>query len=148
MSSQHWGDKFRDQIELIQIHRSPGNGWIGLKARLSFLTVIVDRLIDLLERAVCRVPHYLRPGFVRVTRSHRISVARPAVSPECLVRNFSHVRSTHHNRHSGSANRISHAVSLGYHPRHGADTDEFDVLFANESYEVFLIHRARVAVYE
>src|SRR5678815_1615477 len=103
---------------------------------------------DSLESAACGILDYPRPGFVSLTKSHSISVARPAISPKRLVRDFGHVRPAHHHRYTRSANRISHSVSLGYHPRHRADTDKFDVLFANESHEVFLSHRARVAVYK
>src|SRR5262249_35643401 len=146
MSSEHWGDKLRDQIELVQIHCPPGNGGIWLKAGFSFLTLVVYRFIDLFEFAICGIIDYHRPGFVGLTKSYSISVTRPAISPERLVRNFSHVRPAHHNRYSRSANCISHPVRLGYHPRHRTDTDKFDILFANEPYQVFLIHRARVAV--
>src|ERR1041384_487762 len=148
MSSKHRGDKFWDQIELIQVHSLPGNRGIWLKTGLSIFTLVIYWRIDLLEPAVCGILDYLRPGFVGLTKSNSISVARPAILAQRLVRNFSHVRSAHHNRYTRSSNSISHAVSLRYHPRHRADTDKLDVLFANESYEVFLIHRARVAVYE
>src|SRR6185369_11178444 len=146
MSSEHRGNKFRDEIELIQIHCLPGNGGIWLKARFLVFTIIVYRLIDLLEFATRGIVNYRWPGFISFTKSDGISVAWPAILPERLARNFSHVRSAHHNRYARSANSIRHAVSLRYHPGHRADTDKFDVLFANESYEVFLIHRARVSV--
>src|SRR5262249_27628404 len=113
MSSEYWGNKFRDQIELVQIHRSPGNGGVWLQAGFSVLTVVVYWRIDLLESATCRILHYLWPGFVGLTKSHSISVAWSTISPERLVRYFSHVRPTHHNRYPRGANGISHSVSLG-----------------------------------
>src|SRR6185295_15463772 len=96
----------------------------------------------------CGILDYLGPGFVGLTKSYSIGVARTAISPECLVRDFSHVRPAHHHRYPRSANRISHSVSLGDHPRHRADADEFDILFADETYQVLLRHRPGVAVYQ
>src|SRR5678815_448524 len=74
MSFEHRGDEFRDQIELIQIHRSPGNGGVRLEAGFSLLTIVVYRLVDLLEFAICGILDYLGPGFVGLTKSHGISV--------------------------------------------------------------------------
>ncbi len=73
-------------------------------------------------------------------------MTRSAVAPERLVRNFGHVRSAHHHRNAGGADRIRHAVRFGDHAGHGADSDQSDPLVERELNQLGVAHRLRVAV--
>ena len=73
-------------------------------------------------------------------------MARSAVAPERFVGQFGDVRSAHHDRHSGGANGVGHAIRLGDHSGHRADADQSDVFFSNEPRDLGFVHRLRVAV--
>jgi hypothetical protein len=56
------------------------------------------------------------------------------------------MRATHDDGHSGGANRVRHAVGLGDHTSHRADTHSSNIVFADEFRDASFIHRLGVAV--
>src|SRR5579859_1076395 len=143
---QQWAHSFGNYVELLKIHRIPRNRRIWPESRFTFLTKRIHRSVDFLKLAACRILNYLRPGFIGFTERNSIGVSRSASPTECFVRYFGDMRSTHHDRHSGGANRIGHAVGLRNHPGHCADAHESDVLFPHEPRNRLFIHRLGVAV--
>src|SRR5690349_7575849 len=73
-------------------------------------------------------------------------MSRAAVVSQGFMRNFCHVRATHHNRNAGGTNRVGHAISASYHSRHCTNANQPYVFATNETNELFLVHWSRIAV--
>src|SRR5439155_25446079 len=71
---------FRHHVELLEFHFFPRNSWIRLQRRLSFLSGIIDWLIDFFKLTTHRVFDNLRPGLIRFAQSHRITVSRSPIA--------------------------------------------------------------------
>src|ERR671914_661826 len=113
----------REEIELVQIQRFPGNCRVRLKTRLPFFTGFVNRLIDIFECTTGSIFNYPGPGFISFAEGDRVSVARPSISSERLVRNFSDVWTAHYNGHACKTNRVGDSIGFLGHSSHGADAD-------------------------
>src|SRR5207302_259120 len=123
-------DHFWNEIELVEIYFVPGNRRIFLETRFAFLPKRIHWSVDILELAACGILDDLGPSFIGFTKSHRVGMARTAVSTEGFVGFFRDVRSAHHHRHPNGSDRIGHALGLGDHAGHRADPHKSDVLFA------------------
>src|SRR6185295_3023984 len=138
----------RHHVELIQIHRLPGNGRIRLQAGLAFFSCFVDREVNVFELAARCIGNDLWPRLISFTKRDCVGVLRTAGSPECFVGHFSHVRPAHHNRHSNGSNGISHSVRLLNHPCHSAYTNQVDLLLADISRNSIFVHSLSVSIYQ
>ncbi len=110
------------------------------------LTKIIHRRIDVLEFTAHGVLDDLWPSLVRFPEGYSVGMARSAVAAERLVGHFRDVWSTHHDRHSGGADRIGHPVGLRDHSGHCANSNEPDFLFPHIPRKGRFIHRLRVSV--
>src|SRR6185312_801024 len=137
---------FWNQVELIEIDLVPWYDWVWLQAGLALLTLFVNRLINILQFALHDIRNQPGPDFICFSQSYRVGMTWPAVSAQRFVRQFSDVRTAHDYRNARSSHCISHSISLGYHPRHGADADQSDTFFLDITHQFLFIHRLGVAV--
>ena len=105
-----------------------------------------DGSVHVLQLAARRVRDDLRPGLIGFAHRHGVGVARSAVASQRFVRRLGHVRSAHHHRHAGGADRVGHPVGLGDHAGHRADADQADLLVEHEADQLGIAHRLRIAV--
>src|SRR5689334_13167795 len=145
---EQWTQDTREEIELIEIERLPGNHGILMKTRLSFFTTLIKRLIDLLELTTRGVFDYLRPCFIGFPEGDRVNVSRSAISPQRFVGNFSNVWPAHYDAHTRKADCIGDAIGFFGHSGHRADTDQIDFLFLYEPDDLFITHRPRIGINE
>ena len=86
------------------------------------------------------------PGFIRLTKGDCVSVARPAISTERFVRNFSNVWTAHHHRHTCQTNRISHPVGFLSHSGHCADPHQFNLLIPHKLNNLIITHWPGISI--
>jgi hypothetical protein len=135
-----------NQIKLVEIKLVPWNRGIGLQRRLELFACRINRCIDFFQLAAISVLHDLRPSLIGLSQGNGVGMTRAAIAAEGFVRLFSHVRSSHYDRNPGGANSISHAVRLGNHPGHCADTNQPDVLVPDELHNLSLVHGLGIAI--
>jgi hypothetical protein len=87
-----------------------------------------------------------RPGLIGFPQGNRIGVARATIAAESFIGLFGHVRPSHNHRNSCCPNRVSHAIRPGDHPGHGTDTNQPDVLVADELRNLGFVHRLGIAI--
>ena len=131
-----------------EVYLVPRNRRVRLESRLALLPELVHGSVEILELAARRILDNPGPGFVGFAQRHSVGMSRSTVAPQSLVGFFCDVWAAHHYRHAHRANCVSHAVSLRDHAGHGANSDESDVLFADESSDSGFIHRLGVAINE
>ncbi len=136
------------KVELIEIHRLPGNRGIVGKRRLALLAECIHWSVDLFQFSACRVVHDQRPGGVRFTESDGIRVSRTAIAAQGLVGQLRHMRTAHHHRYANRPNGVCDAVSLRDHSGHGADPYQLNTLLSHPLRDFRLIHGNRVTVDE
>ncbi len=139
---------FGDHIELIQIDGIPGNLRIWLQTRLALFPFLVYRLIDVFQLPTLGVRHDLRPRLIRLSQGHRIRVSRSPIPAQSFIGQLRHVRSAHHHLDARRAQRISHAIGFGDHPRHRPDPYQSDSFFFRVAHQLLLVHRLGVPVHQ
>jgi hypothetical protein len=86
------------------------------------------------------------PGLIGFSQGNGIGMARATIAAGSFIGLFGHVRSSHDHRNSRRPNRVSHAIRPGDHPGHGTDTNQPDVLVADELRNLGFVHRLGIAI--
>src|SRR5713226_8144108 len=117
-----------------------------MQGGLVLFASFINRRIDVLELSARVIFNNLRPRVIGFAEGDSVSVSRAAISAESFIRAFGHMWASHHYRDSRSANGVGHPVGLLNHPRHGADTNQANVLVAKEPHQLLIVQRLCVAV--
>ena len=72
----------------------------------------------------------------------------PAVFAQRFVRFFGYVWASHDDRDTSGPNHIGHPIGFLDHPRHRPDPNQSDVLFLDIAYQLAVVQRLGVAVYQ
>ena len=135
-----------NEIELVEIKLVPRNRGVVIQGRLALFAHRIHGRVDFLQLAANRIFDDLRPGLIGFSQDNGIGVAGATIAAESFIGLFSHMRPSHHHRNSRRANRVRHAIRSGDHPGHGADTNQSDVLVADELRNLGLVHRLGIAI--
>ncbi len=73
-------------------------------------------------------------------------MAFTAVAPQRLVKFFGDVRTAHHHWNANRANGVGHAIGLGDHSCHCADSNQVNILLAHVARDPVFVHGLSVAV--
>src|ERR1700686_2126698 len=136
------------QVELFEIDRVPWNYRIFLERWFALLAKSIDWRVYIFECTASSIVDDHGPSGIGFAKGDGIGVARTAVATERLVGHLGDVRASHHHRNTNRADGISHAVGLGDHSCHGANTDQSNIIVAHVLRDPSFIHRLGIAIYQ
>src|SRR6185312_4304753 len=135
-----------NSVELFEIERLPGNLRVLAEIRFSLLAEGINRCVNLLHLAACRVFDDLRPSLIGFAERHGVSMSNAAISSQCFVRKFRDVRTAHNHGNASRPESVCRPVSSRNHPGHRADSDQTNLLLFHELDQFGIAHRLCVAI--
>src|SRR5437588_4071913 len=134
------------EVELLKVQRVPPDGGIIAQTWLAFLTRRIHRSVHILKHAARRIFNNFWPSLIRFTKGDCICMTGPAIFAERLIGNLADMRSSHYDAYSSSADRISDAIRLFRHSRHGPNTNQSNILVTHKLHDLCIGHTAGVAI--